>query len=272
MKTRVLTGLALAAAVAAVAWWAPAWLFAALSLAAAVAALAEWNRLGPGGGAGRVAVTVAALLMAGGAAMLFSSPQQLAAVCIAGALLWAWLAWDVFRHRAGTVASGDTGALGNLAQGAAVLWLAWCALVWLRAEHGAGAALGALAVVAAADSGAYFAGKFFGKRRLAPAISPGKTVAGLVGGLAAATLGAGALAWALELPAAQIRWWALAALVAAAFSVAGDLHESRLKRRAGVKDSGGLLPGHGGLLDRIDGLSAALPPFAVVWQLAEAAE
>lgn len=275
MKTRVLTGLALAAAVAAVAWWAPAWLFAALSLAAAVAALAEWNRLGPGGGAGKVAVTVAAAVMVAAAAVLYFQPQQLAAVCIAGALLWAWLAWDMFRHRTRPAAGGDpgdTGALGNLAQGAAVLWLAWCALVWLRAEHGAGTAVSALAVVAAADSGAYFAGKFFGKRRLAPAISPGKTVAGLVGGLGAAVLGAGVLAWALELPGAQIRWWALAALVAAAFSVAGDLHESRLKRRAGVKDSGGLLPGHGGLLDRIDGLSAALPPFAVVWQLAEAAE
>ncbi|MDD9855584.1 MAG: phosphatidate cytidylyltransferase, partial [Gammaproteobacteria bacterium] len=164
---------------------------------------------------------------------------------------------------------GDS-ALRHLAQGAAVLWLAWCAAVWLRVEHGAGVALGALAVVWAADSGAYFAGKRFGKRRLAPAISPGKTVAGLVGGLAAALTVAALLAWAAA-DAAQIRWWLAAALVAALFSVVGDLYESSLKRRAGVKDSGGILPGHGGILDRIDGLIAALPPFAVVWRFSEAA-
>lgn len=264
MKTRVVTGLALAAAVTAAALWSPVWLFAALSLAVAVAALVEWNRLGPGGGAGPVAVAAAAVMLSA-AAVLFHSPQQLEVVCIAGALLWAWLAWDLFRPRA-----GDGGALGHLAQGAAVLWVAWCALVWLRMEHGAGAAVGAVAAVAAADSGAYFIGKRFGKRRLAPAISPGKTVAGVVGGVGAAVLSAAVLAWAFAPEMARL--WVGAALAAALFSVVGDLHESRLKRRAGVKDSGGALPGHGGILDRIDGLIAALPPFAVVWQLAEAAE
>lgn len=269
MKTRVVTGLALAAAVTAAALWSPVWLFAALSMAVAVAALVEWNRLGPGPGrgAGAVAVAVAAAVMLSAAAVLFHSPQQLEVVCIAGALLWAWLAWDLFRPRAG---AGDGGALGHLAQGAAVLWVAWCALVWLRMEHGAGAAVGAVAAVAAADSGAYFIGKRFGKRRLAPAISPGKTVAGVVGGVGAAVLGAGALAWAFAPEMARL--WVGAVLAAALFSVVGDLHESCLKRRAGVKDSGRALPGHGGILDRIDGLIAALPPFAVVWQLAEAAE
>jgi len=287
IKTRVLTGLALAAAVAAVTLGAPAGVFAALALAAAVAALLEWNRLQPGRPAGAVAVAVAAAVMVGAAAVLFFAPQKLATACLAGALLWMWLAVDLFRRRAGpavasvaTVAAVTTSgarhrhsdgdnALRHLAQGAAVLWLAWCAAVWLRVEHGAGVALGALAVVWAADSGAYFAGKRFGKRRLAPAISPGKTVAGLVGGLAAALTIAALLAAA---DAAQTRWWLVAALVAALFSVVGDLYESSLKRRAGVKDSGGLLPGHGGILDRIDGLIAALPPFAVVWRFSDAAQ
>ena len=286
IKTRVLTGLALAAAVAAVTLAAPAGVFAALALAAAVAALLEWNRLQPGRPAGPAAVTVAAAVMVAAAAVLFFAPHKLATACLAGALLWMWLAVDLFRRRAGpavaTVATVTTGgarhshsdgdsALRHLAQGAAVLWLAWCAAVWLRVEHGAGVALGALAVVWAADSGAYFAGKRFGKRRLAPAISPGKTVAGLVGGVAAALAVAALLAWAAA-DAAHTRWWLAAALVAALFSVVGDLYESSLKRRAGVKDSGGILPGHGGILDRIDGLIAALPPFAVVWRFSEAAQ
>ncbi|MDD9884031.1 MAG: phosphatidate cytidylyltransferase [Gammaproteobacteria bacterium] len=291
VKTRVLTGLALAAAVAAVTLGAPAGLFAALALAAAVAALLEWNRLQPGRPAGAVAVAVAAAVMAAAAAVLFFAPQKLATACLAGALLWMWLAVDLFRRHAGPAATTATvaavttsgarhshsdgdNALRHLAQGAAVLWLAWCAAVWLRVEHGAGVALGALAVVWAADSGAYFAGKRFGKRRLAPAISPGKTVAGLVGGVAAAVavaVLASMLAWAAA-DAAQTRWWLAAALAAALFSVVGDLYESSLKRRAGVKDSGGLLPGHGGILDRIDGLIAALPAFAVVWRFSEAAQ
>ncbi|MDD9810770.1 MAG: phosphatidate cytidylyltransferase [Gammaproteobacteria bacterium] len=286
VKTRVLTGLALAATVAAVTLGAPAGLFAALALAAAVAALLEWNRLQPGRPAGAVAVAVAAAVMVAAAAVLFFAPQKLATACLAGALLWMWLAVDLFRRRAGPAAAVATAAaaddarhshsdgdnaLRHLAQGAAVLWLAWCAAVWLRVEHGAGVALGALAVVWAADSGAYFAGKRFGKRRLAPAISPGKTVAGLVGGLAAAVTVAAFLAWAAAADAAHTRWWLVAALVAALFSVVGDLYESSLKRRAGVKDSGGILPGHGGILDRIDGIIAALPPFAVVWRFSEAA-
>ena len=126
-----------------------------------------------------------------------------------------------------------------------------------------------LVVVWSADTFAYLAGRRFGKRKLAPSISPGKTIEGLAGGL----IGAGLVAllaaiYALDLSPAQTLIWLLASLVAALFSVVGDLFESRLKRRAGVKDSGGLLPGHGGVLDRIDGLLAAAPVFATVWRLA----
>jgi phosphatidate cytidylyltransferase len=113
----------------------------------------------------------------------------------------------------------------------------------------------------ATDIGAYFVGRAWGRKKLAPSISPGKTVEGLYGGIAAATLLGGA--WTL---ATGLGWTLL--LLAPLFSLAaqaGDLFESWMKRRAGVKDSGTWLPGHGGLLDRLDGLV----PVAVLTALAQ---
>ena len=100
------------------------------------------------------------------------------------------------------------------------------------------------------DIGAYFAGRTFGGLKLAPAISPNKTWSGLVGGMAAATLFGGLWAWLLHLPSLLV--WLAAPFALAA--QAGDLFESWMKRRAGIKDSGSWLPGHGGALDRLDGL------------------
>ena len=120
-------------------------------------------------------------------------------------------------------------------------------------------------IIWSADTGAYLAGRTWGKHKLAPAISPGKTIEGLVGGLVAALLIAalvGVLMW--ELSIAKILLWLLAIALVTLFSVAGDLFESIYKRRAGVKDSGKLLPGHGGVLDRIDSACAALPPYMLV--------
>jgi phosphatidate cytidylyltransferase len=111
------------------------------------------------------------------------------------------------------------------------------------------------------DIGAYFVGRAIGKRKLAPSISPGKTVEGLVGGVIAATLLGGAWAFVLELPPALF----VLAPVFALSAQAGDLFESWMKRRAGLKDSGSWLPGHGGLLDRLDGLV----PVAVLTALAQ---
>lgn len=111
------------------------------------------------------------------------------------------------------------------------------------------------------DIGAYFVGRAIGKRKLAPSISPGKTVEGLVGGVIAATLLGGAWAFVLELPPALF----VLAPIFALFAQAGDLFESWMKRSAGLKDSGSWLPGHGGLLDRLDGLV----PVAVLTALAQ---
>lgn len=123
-------------------------------------------------------------------------------------------------------------------------------VLWIRERAGIDLLLWAFIVTWSTDIGAYFAGRRFGKRKLAPTISPGKTVEGLYGGIAAATLLGGAWALATHLGVAML---ALAPILAIA-AQAGDLFESSIKRRAGVKDSGSWLPGHGGLLDRLDGL------------------
>ena len=126
------------------------------------------------------------------------------------------------------------------------------ALLWVRERdaHGLNLLIWMFIVTWSTDIGAYFAGRRFGRRKLAPRISPNKTVEGLIGGIVAATLLGGAWAVAVGLGAALL---ALAPILAIA-AQAGDLFESGMKRRAGVKDSGHWLPGHGGVLDRLDGL------------------
>ena len=158
----------------------------------------------------------------------------------------------------------------KLAAGALSIIPAWCALAWIHAgePNGHRWLLTALAVVWAADTGAYFTGRKFGGklfkgRKLAPRISPNKTIEGLLGGLACGLVVALAFAPMAGASLGQLPLVALAAIVAVLFSVVGDLFESLLKRHAGVKDSGHLIPGHGGILDRLDGVLAALPAFAL---------
>jgi len=124
------------------------------------------------------------------------------------------------------------------------------ALLWIRERSGLDLLVFAFIVTWSTDIGAYFAGRSFGKRKLAPTISPNKTVEGLYGGVASATVfgGAWALANGLAMPLLVV------APVLAIAAQAGDLFESGMKRRAGIKDSGTWLPGHGGALDRLDGL------------------
>lgn len=150
----------------------------------------------------------------------------------------------------------------RLLMGLLVLVPAWYAVSALRAgENGLTLLLMLLLLVWGADIGAYAAGKTWGRRKLLPAVSPGKTLEGAVGGLVACMLvGLGFAVW-LELSLLASVSLVLLSLLTGMVSVLGDLLESMLKRERGIKDSGQLLPGHGGVLDRIDSLTAAAPVF-----------
>lgn len=126
-----------------------------------------------------------------------------------------------------------------------------------------------IALVALADTAAYFTGRKFGKHKLAPALSPGKTREGLAGAVAATAVFALLVSFLLPLPDGRQIPFMLVSMFAVLMSVAGDLFESLLKREAGVKDSGKILPGHGGILDRVDSMLAAAPLFTLglLWLL-----
>ncbi len=140
----------------------------------------------------------------------------------------------------------------------------WLAIVFIRESLGPAWLLAAMAIVWSADSSAYFAGRFFGKHHLAPKVSPKKTWEGVGGAMLMAFVLLIIYAWYFQVPSNQ--WLGLSGLIifSTVVSVFGDLFVSLLKRLAGVKDTGSFLPGHGGLLDRIDGLLAAMPLFAFV--------
>ena len=146
----------------------------------------------------------------------------------------------------------------------AVLVPAWVGLRVLKAnEQGHLLIFYLFMVIWGADVGAYFAGKNFGKRKLAVNVSPGKTIEGCIGGMATVTLLAILAGLCFEMSFGHGLILLLATWITALVSVLGDLLESMLKREAGIKDSSNLLPGHGGVLDRIDSLAAAVPVFAL---------
>jgi len=188
-------------------------------------------------------------------------------------LWWLWAFIEVLAYqdaRQGFLASFP----GKLLSGFFILLPAWFVPLLLRdlpsgtLPDGKWLTLYLLVIVWAADTGAYFAGHRWGKTKLAPHVSPGKTWEGVAGGLATVLVLAsmtGAFSW--QFAGYELAAWIALSLVTAFVSVFGDLFESRVKRAAGVKDSGTIFPGHGGVLDRIDAFTAAAPMFALAWLL-----
>ncbi|MGI9274258.1 MAG: phosphatidate cytidylyltransferase [Endozoicomonas sp.] len=152
----------------------------------------------------------------------------------------------------------------RLLMGMLTLVPAWFAMVQLKLHDGQGLSIIlVLLLVWAADVGAYFSGKSLGRHKLAANVSPKKTIEGLVGGLILSLLVAGAVGIYFEFSFARGLGLLLLTVMVGLVSVLGDLFESLLKRERGIKDSSKLLPGHGGILDRIDSLTAAIPVFTL---------
>lgn len=159
----------------------------------------------------------------------------------------------------------------RLIMGAFVLVPTWAGLVYLR-ELNSLTLLYVLLIAWVADIGAYFTGRAWGKRKLAPKVSPGKSWEGVAGGLTGTAVLALITSFMLKFTLFEYGLFIAATLIVTLVSVLGDLTESMIKREAGMKDSSNLLPGHGGVMDRIDSLTAAIPIFAVFLIYAEAAK
>lgn len=272
LARRVLTALGLLAVLLAALLQPSGLAFALLALLLIVAGAWEWARLNGQGRSGCAALGTACALLCAAAWGLDWAARPRAGLWLAGSLLWL-LAAGWLLPAAG-VARWQRVRVGlRLLFGGFALWLAWLAAV--RAQRvGINFLLSVLLLVWVADSAAYAAGRLFGrrffKRALAPAISPGKSWEGVCGALLALQLLAPVWVaadrhWQAAVPGFHTRivqhgwyWLPAALLLMLAAAVCGDLLESLVKRSAGVKDSGRLLPGHGGVLDRIDALLPTL--------------
>jgi phosphatidate cytidylyltransferase len=206
-----------------------------VATASSVLAMAFVVSLGaPAHDPGILAGALGALVLAAGVMTLASGPPEPAAITRAGIMMFAPIYVGI--------------PLG--------------AIAWVQLTTGPAATTWLIAVIAISDSAQYYTGRAFGRRRLAPSVSPAKTIEGAVGGVVVGAV-AGALIARICLPAVPMVEAAALTLVLVMFGIAGDLFESLLKRSAGVKDSSHLIPGHGGILDRIDSHLFAAPVFFI---------
>lgn len=265
--TRVLTALVLAPLMLACIYWLPETGFAAFIGAIVVLGAWEWANLA---GFQRVTTRLGMAVLTAAALGLLWWLQTRTALTWLQLTLWSLLWWlfalvMVVRYPASQ--NWIQHRWVRLLMALPVLLPLWLGLNVLKGQPNANLVLTWLMLLVwGADIGAYFAGKAFGNRKLAPSVSPGKTWAGVYGGMATSVVLSAAMAL-IFLPGLTLVQWLLLLVISAlvvAISVLGDLFESLLKRYRGIKDSSGLLPGHGGILDRIDSLCAATPMFCVL--------
>jgi phosphatidate cytidylyltransferase len=269
LRQRIITALVLVAFLLASLMSASRWPFALLTLALMAAGGWEWSRLNQAG-------PLAALSM--GAAVAVAGLGSLLAGWVDRAPPWLWwlaamiwIAGGALALQGGVASWKERPRAGRLVLGLIAIWLAWLAIAQARAI-GVNFMLSVLCLVWMADVAAYFGGKAFGRRKLAVAISPGKSWEGVWSGMAGVLLLSLFWVWLdghapVDGPSLYTRLHSTLGLLAmapallalCALSVVGDLIESLVKRAAGAKDSSRLLPGHGGVLDRVDALLPVLP-------------
>ena len=271
LLTRVLTALALLPVVLGMLFLATPWMWGLFVLLIALVSCWEWSRMCHFTQPARIAYLAASMFIGFFLWLLYLRlvPGNFVAAALTGFIIATlfWLVGAPFWLAQKMRPSPSTCAVA----GWIVVWPAWLAFVVLR-DTSPWILLALAALVWVADIAAYFAGKRFGRHKLAPEVSPGKTWEGVYGALAGVVMYGAVLAWVansrhtpltpiFDDGAAMIVILAMVALTAV--SVVGDLFESWMKRGAGLKDSSNLLPGHGGVLDRIDALTATLPVAAL---------
>lgn len=235
-----------------------------LILVFAAPAAYEWARLAGVNTAGQI---IYLLLICAISWLIIYHAEQYMQFYIYAGVIW-WLAICLYLTRAHPKNLSSKLSPAKLLAGILVIPAAVIAMNAIHAlEKGPEWLLYALLLVWIADTGAYFSGKRFGRHKLAPAISPGKTREGLYGAIAAVCVYTAIAAYYFSLDFVGAANLMLLAVVLTLISVAGDLYESVLKRERGVKDSGTILPGHGGILDRIDSVLAAMPVFMAGYAL-----
>ena len=264
LNQRMITGLVLAPIGIAAVLFLPTAALAAFTSTTVLVALWEWTRMS--GFTSRplrsAVVTLVALALVG--LWVLREDPVIWCLILAGGIGWivafAWLRNFSF----GAAPTRENAAI-KLVAGLLATVPAWVALTKIHGDprSGPGWALLAMMLVSVADTAAYFTGRRFGKAKLCPQISPNKTIAGVYGALASGAILSAIGGWLLHLRG--LAWLALIALalLTVVASIIGDLFESLIKRQAGVKDSGTLFPGHGGMFDRLDGMFAALPVFVL---------
>lgn len=264
LKKRLITAFILAPIILAITYWAPSSIFAILLLVFVALSAYEWARLSGVHSKYAIAAYILLLSLLFLGLYRFFSFAELKWLFYCSALWWLYIYFKLKKYKA---TEHKALSYSKLVEGLVTITPAVLAMFYLHQQFGALMVFYLFAVVWGADVGAYFSGKRFGQHKLAPKLSPGKTIEGVAGGLLLIVVLSLVVAICRYDDPASILIFILISAFVACVSIIGDLYESLLKREAGVKDSSRLLPGHGGVLDRIDSILAAAPLFILLYTL-----